>query len=433
MGYVDSRRQLGKLVDFDFDGYRTPTEVDVWVNEATLKTVTSAGFVAEKRVNEAEEYMAWLKANSPKENRLLDYHDYEELTAYLQDYANRYPNITNLFSIGQSVAGRELWVIEISDNPGQTELGEPEFKYVGNMHGDEAVGRELLINFVGFVLDSYGNDARITRLVDNTRLQVLCSMNPDGFEAARRANNNGVDLNRDFPDQFQDPNPSPAGREPETQAIMNWGAGRNFVLSANFHGGAIVANYPYDGFAQQTQCERGRSVTPDDDIAVELALTYSINNPDMYASRTFPDGITNGAEWYCLYGGMQDWNYVWMGDIDVTMEVSNVKFPAASELQGFWDANRESMIEYANFVNNGAWGLVRDASSGTPIAGATVTVQGRELTVVKSEPVFGQYFRVLLPGTYTLVASAAGYSTQTQTVQVNSTARAEVNFNLVRL
>jgi len=425
-----ARYKLSELVDFDIDGYRTPTEADVWVNEATLAKLVAAGYQTERRVNEAEEYMKWLRENSPANNRLLEYHDYEELTAYLQDYAQRYPNLTSLYSIGQSVAGRELWVIEISDNPGVTELGEPEFKYVGNMHGDEAVGRELLINFVGYLLDNYGTDERVTRIVDNTRTSILCSHNPDGFEAARRANNRGVDLNRDYPDQFQDPNPSPEGREPETQAVMTWSAEHYFTLSANFHGGAVVANYPYDGFEQQTQCQRGRSVTPDDDLAVDLALTYSIYNEEMYNSRSFENGITNGAEWYCLYGGMQDWNYVWMGDIDLTMEVSNIKFPDASTLQGYWDDNRESMLQYIERVQIGVWGTVTDASTGAPIADATVTVDGREYVVVKSEPTFGQYFRLLLPGTYTLVAEAAGHGSQSKNVTVTADARVRLDFAL---
>ena len=73
------------------------------------------------------------------------------------------------------------------------------------------------------------------------------SMNPDGFELGQRYNANGVDLNRDFPDQFNDPDNSTGGRQPETRAVMDWSAEHNFVLSANMHSGALVANYPFDG------------------------------------------------------------------------------------------------------------------------------------------------------------------------------------------
>lgn len=66
-----------------------------------------------------------------------------------------------------------------------------------------------------------------------------------------RNNAKGVDLNRDFPDQF-DSNKSDdeeylyGGRQPETVALMKWVTGKQFVLSGNLHGGAVVASYPYD-------------------------------------------------------------------------------------------------------------------------------------------------------------------------------------------
>ena len=49
---------------------------------------------------------------------------YDELTDFMHKYADNYPSITRLYTIGQSVQGRELWVLEISDNPGSHEPGK---------------------------------------------------------------------------------------------------------------------------------------------------------------------------------------------------------------------------------------------------------------------------------------------------------------------
>lgn len=87
------------------------------------------------------------------------HHNFDQMTAYLQDLHRQYPKITRLYSIGKSVQGRKLWVVEISDNPGKHEPGEPEFKYVANMHGNEVVGRELLLHLAKAFCENYGRDA----------------------------------------------------------------------------------------------------------------------------------------------------------------------------------------------------------------------------------------------------------------------------------
>ena len=116
-----------------------------------------------------------------------------------------YQDISRLYSIGKSVSGRDLWVFEISDNPGVHEPLRPEFKYIGNMHGNEAVGREMLLLLIKSLCESYGVDERITTLVNSTRIHIMPSMNPDGFENSHekdrssimgRANDNNIDLNR---------------------------------------------------------------------------------------------------------------------------------------------------------------------------------------------------------------------------------------------
>ncbi|KAJ9576206.1 hypothetical protein L9F63_006939, partial [Diploptera punctata] len=240
------------------------------------------------------------------------HHNYLELEEELKLLASNYPNITRLYSIGKSVDNRNLYVMEISDNPGKHELGEAEFKYVGNMHGNEVVGRELLLLLMKYLCENYGSDQRVTNIVNSTRIHIMPTMNPDGYEHSKvgdaksltgRTNSHGTDLNRNFPDQYgqtvlnRDP-------EPETNAVMNWIKSYPFVLSANLHGGTLVANVPFDDNPSQTSGVANPS--PDDAVFHMLAETYSNAHRTMHNGEPcptiipekFPGGVVNGAAWY---------------------------------------------------------------------------------------------------------------------------------------
>lgn len=207
-------------------------------------------------------------------------HDYEEMTWFLKYFAKKYPDFTRLYSIGYSVQNRKLWVMEISDNPGKHEPGEPELKYIGNVHGNEALGRELLLQLVKYLCENYESDDTVKNLVQTTGIHILPSMNPDGYEMAAvrgkgnkligKRNAHRVDLNRNFPDQFF---PSTTGPpQAEVQAVMDWIKEYPFVLSASLHSGALVALYPYD---DSPSGQSLYSATPDDDVFRRLAKTYS--------------------------------------------------------------------------------------------------------------------------------------------------------------
>ena len=124
----------------------------------------------------------------------------------------------------------------------------------------------------------------MVNLVHNTRIHILPSMNPDGYEQSKqgdcngvhgRSNANGKDLNRDFPDQFR----RKFGRaQPETKAIMKWLDEIPFVLSANLHGGSLVANYPYDDNRWLSEIY---TKSPDDDVFRSVAKSYSFNHATM--------------------------------------------------------------------------------------------------------------------------------------------------------
>jgi hypothetical protein len=149
------------------------------------------------------------------------------------------------------------------------------------------------------------------------------------------------------------------------------------------------------------------SPTPDDLLFEEVSRRYSVHNPPMWNSSSFPDGITNGAAWYSISGGMQDWNYRYASCSEVTIELSNVKKPSASQIPSFWSNNAKSMLSYLEAVHIGVRGLVTDSTTAAPLW-AEVLVEGNNHPVF-TDPNVGDYHRMLLPGTYDLTFSADGY------------------------
>ena len=88
---------------------------------------------------------------------------------------------------------------------------------------------------------------------------------------------------------------------------------------------------------------------------------------------SFRNGTTNGAAWYPLTGGMQDYNYIWHGCMEVTLELSCCKFPPAEELSQFWDDNRASMLLLLGEAHRGVKGFVKN-EEGVPVEGAAMKV-----------------------------------------------------------
>jgi carboxypeptidase D len=348
---------------------------------------------------------------------------YTEIGNTLAARETSYPTLCKRYDLGTTPGGRYLWAVRISDNV-LTEEDEPEFRYVSTLHGDEIVGVKMCMNLIDYLLTNYGGIPRCTNIVNGVELWILPLANPDGYDRTTRTryNNNGVDLNRDFPEWTDgDPNTT-AGHQPETIAIMNWGFAHSFTCSANFHGGALVVNYPYDDDYPPVP-DGTNAPTPDDDLFRYISEQYSYYNSPMYNGSWY-HGITNGSDWYLISGGLQDWSYRYMGDNDVTIELGNTKEPPASQIPTFWNDNRDSMLTYIETCLIGIRGVVSDGVTGAPLP-ATVTVTGRSHNIY-TDPDVGDYHRMLKPGTYTLNFAATGYDPVTVSNVIVSSGAATV-------
>jgi len=396
---VSSRHEIKDLIDacYDISDIKNGT-VTIYASAPEVIELTKSGY------NPVEiEKQSGSTAKTPYRRGLGVYHSYEALTDELKDYAKTYPEITKLVSLGESVEGRKILAIKITDNPDIQE-DEPEFKYVSTMHGDEIIATEMCIYFIDLLLSRYGYDERITHLVDSVEIWIVPLMNPDGYERRTRYNSSGYDLNRNFPENYPANDPD---IQPETRHIINWSEENSFVLSANFHSGALCVNYPYDYDGSYYD----EAPTPDDALFKAISRKYSFHNTPMWNSSRFPDGITNGADWYVIRGGMQDWNYRFAYTNEVTIELSDTKIPPEETIPSFWNDNRDSMLAYLEASLTGIRGIVTDSITGSPLL-AAIYVRDIDHPVF-TDPDVGDFHRLLLPGTYTLEISADGYISST--------------------
>uniref|UniRef100_A0A8C5NHJ2 Inactive carboxypeptidase-like protein X2 n=1 Tax=Gouania willdenowi TaxID=441366 RepID=A0A8C5NHJ2_GOUWI len=387
------------------------------------------------------------------------HHGYKEMRQLMKVVNDMCPNITRIYNIGKSHAGLKLYAIEISDNPGEHEVGEPEFRYTAGSHGNEALGRELLLLLMQFMcLEYLSGNQRIRHLVEETRIHLLPSVNPDGYEKAFEAgselsgwslgrwSNDGIDIHHNFPDlnsilweleamkrvprkMFSHlPIPewylsSNASVALETRALIAWMEKMPFVLGGNLQGGELVVTFPYDRTRSQWVA-REQTPTPDDHVFRWLAFSYASTHRLMTdASRRVchtedfakEDGTINGASWHTAAGSMNDFSYLHTNCFELSMYVGCDKFPHENELPEEWENNRESLLVFMEQVHRGIKGVVRDLQ-GRGIANATISVEGISHDIHTAAD--GDYWRLLNPGEYQVIARAEGYSLSTRKCEV---------------
>jgi carboxypeptidase T len=209
------------------------------------------------------------------------YHSFAQMEQILQNTASAYPDITSLYSVGTTIQGRNLWCLEITDNPGVDE-GEPNVLFMGLHHAREWPTIEITLSMINILTSQYATNSTVQNLVNNRRIYIIPCENPDGYyeshdngDSMWRKNmhyfpqwgTTGVDTNRNYAgscdgkglgewgtayqgatshggndEVFCGPDPN---SELETQAIENFVITHDISCSISWHTYSELVLYPW--------------------------------------------------------------------------------------------------------------------------------------------------------------------------------------------
>lgn len=348
------------------------------------------------------------------------YPTYEAYESMMFQFATDHPDKCEIITLGTLPSGRKIMIAHLCKG---TPEGKPKFLYTSTIHGDETTGWIMMLRLIDYLLENQ-DEPEVQTVMNNIDLYIAPNTNPDGtyhggnntVDYATRENANGIDMNRNYPDPHSGPHPDGYEYQTETQWFMQFAQDVPFVMAANYHGGSEVMNYPWDNsYTLHADDAWWKMVCHE---YADLCHTHSTDYMVLYDPDS-EDGIINGALWYMIGGGRQDYMNGYAQCREVTIECSNSKLPNANQLPTYWTYNKEGIFAYMTQCLYGIHGTVTDRATGQPLD-ATITIEGHddEYSFVKSHLPAGDYHRPIKGGTYQVTYAKNGYYPQTHTITV---------------
>jgi hypothetical protein len=356
------------------------------------------------------------------------YHTYATLNREIDSLQRAFPGLIRVFTIGETTAGKTpIRAVKLSRNVGKDD-DRPTLLFDGCHHSNEILGAEICLAILRTFTRDDGKDPEITGWLNRFQIYVVPVLNVDGYQVVtsgadprwrknrRDTDGNGVleitdgvDINRNYDFNWahggsSDPQ---SGRyrgaypfsESENQALASLARAKRFLASITYHSQGEVIYYPWTW---------GGRKAPDDSLLTSIAR-------DIAGSiRTLKKDTTYGAEYGAgLVGQSYPWLYGALGTFDFVIETGRgASFPPASLVNGIVEENLKGVRTFLRRAEGPGIRLrVTDSSSGTPLE-AEVWVPGIETEdvhrrVTRRES--GIFYRLLLPGFYTVIVSAPGY------------------------
>jgi carboxypeptidase T len=349
------------------------------------------------------------------------YRNHSEMASYLSTLQANHPGLVDLWSVGKSVRGLDLWAVRITDEG----IAGPKPKVLIDAahHGDEVIGTEIALRLARDLTSGFAGDARIRAIVQGTEVFLVPMVNPDGVTlipqathyATARKNANGVDPNRNYDyhwggagsggpgsDTYRGPS---AFSEPETRAIRDLLVQHDFLSYVSIHSGAWMILWPWgwtttNHHERATYDELGDQLTtlsggvPHGQtshilyVASGVSMDYGAGQPDKLRPFTFsPEtykGSGNAFDWWFLFNPpdanieptYQKWKPALLHLLETTQDYTGATWTSPDLLvngESFFPSATLGVSGKRGFLNSSA---VLHASPGLELFSAPVVGMG---------------------------------------------------------
>jgi hypothetical protein len=272
------------------------------------------------------------------------YRTYDEFVAYLHELADAHPDLASLVVLGQSVEGRDLLAIRITGVGNGDD--KPSLIYHGGQHGNEIHCPPVIAYTARHLLEAYGVDATVTRLVDTIDWYLLPLMNPDGYEQRTRYNARRIDLNRNWGGPGSNQN---RWSEPETQAMRDFFLGHpNTRAHVDVHSASQLVLFPW-GHREE--------YAPEDWTFSWMAARMSALIEE-HRGKTYQYGAIARSLGLIL-GGSVDYSHGDRGAWGLLYELGTTQSPPAGEIRPTCEEILPSLLYLASTAvdcnANGVW------------------------------------------------------------------------------
>ena len=333
---VTDRVEVDALVFLDLDVWSVRDSwVTILATERERALIRLVGFRYEVVVDDVEAHIQgfWTRGE------MADYHTFDEVVAGMEQMAQS--PVATLVDIGDSIEGRDILALKISDNP-EIDEGEPRSIWFGCQHAREWIAVEVPFLYASYLITEYGTNPTVTNLVDAGEIWIVPVVNPDGYvytwdhsrywRKNRRDNgdgSHGVDPNRNWDYEWVGSGSSTNPRsetyrgtepfsEPETQALRDLILEGGFNMMMDWHSYGELILYPW-GFTRDHPPGHARFEAIGETIADRI---YAVHG------RSYrPQPI---IDLYVVNGSSVDWMFGATGAMGFSIELRGFDFALPS-------------------------------------------------------------------------------------------------------